>query len=283
MIRFPRAVIVGLAAWVGVAQPEPLAAQTGWRLLPDRSLLPKLVAGPREPATAAKLVFVANSPTRFGEVLEGEAAIGGSLPAYLLAGQTQQDGLVVGVEGGVFARFNMETKERDLIATDWIFAVPLVLHRGEHWFRLRYYHTSAHMGDEYLERFELQRVDFARDELEALAYVRIGSGLGVYGGGGWAFRVDPTGAKRLTVRGGAELEALALLGPLRPYAAADVQLEQDNDWEPRLNLQAGLRFLPFNGQRGVRIAIELLTGPSPQGQFHGDRTAFIALGMFLDL
>ena len=44
-------------------------------------------------------------------------------------------------------RFAMDNRKRDLISSDWVFAMPLFVWRGENWFRFRYRHFSSHLGD----------------------------------------------------------------------------------------------------------------------------------------
>ncbi len=284
MLTLPLARTAALAAAVALAAgtPEPLPAQEAERFLPERAYLPRLYAGFREPITATKLVFVTQSPHLFGEVLEGEADLGAALPIYLLAGQSLEDGLAFGVEAGVFTRFNMETKEKDLIASDWMFAVPFVLHRGDSWVRFRYFHTSAHLGDEYIKRFEVERGDFTRDELELLGYLRVLQSLSFYAGGGWAFRTDPVDSEQLNLRGGVQLEGEELNG-VRFYGAVDAQLDQDDDWEPQLTIHGGLRMFGADQARGIRLVTELFTGPSWQGQFCTGHTTYFSLGVVLDL
>jgi len=109
--------------------PEPLQAQKPRWLLPSREYLPKLIAGPRDPVTQTKLVLVSQSVNQFEDVAEAEVALGASVPGFLLAGHTLQDALVLGIEAAVFGRFTLETIERDVISTDWVVLVPLVLRR----------------------------------------------------------------------------------------------------------------------------------------------------------
>jgi hypothetical protein len=136
------------------ATPSELAAQGARRWFPSRDYLVRLLAAPRAPFTGAKLVFNAHGPSRFGNTGEGEVALGAAVPLYLLSGESLRDGLVVGVQGGVFGRFTLTTITRDLITTDWVFAIPFTWRLGDHWVQLRYHHTSAHLGDEYISRFE---------------------------------------------------------------------------------------------------------------------------------
>jgi hypothetical protein len=260
--------------------PKRVAAQANG-LFPDRSLMPRLLAAQNEAMTAAKLVVAPTTPSLFGTILEGEATFGAVLPLYRIAGTTPQDAIVLGVEGGVVGRFNLETRERDLITSDWIFGLPVVVHRGPHWFRARYFHTSAHFGDEYLERFAIERVPSAFDALEFTGYLRPLASFGLYGGGRWSFRVDPPDTRRWAVQGGAEVEAQS--GTIaRPFAAGDVELDQLYGWTPRITVQAGAHLRAPAERPAVRIAVEFMTGPSPQGQFEGARTTHITLGAIID-
>ena len=262
--------------------PSAVDAQDVQRFFPGRRYLPRLVAAPREPVTAAKLVMPFETPSRFGSILEGEADLGASVPLLVLAGTSLDDAVVLGVEGGVFATFNMETKERDLITTDWVFTVPVVLHHEGHWLQVRYFHTSAHLGDEYAERFNVERIVYARDAVETIAYLNPVGDLGLYGGARWSFRVDPPEDKRWAVRGGLEYEDPSVR-TFRAYGAADVELDQQYGWDPRLNLQVGVRVYTPRDRSTIRIALEFRTGPSPQGQFGGEHTTHVALGVILDL
>ncbi len=273
--------VVAAAMLMGLSLPVSLAAQRNPRLFPSRSYLPRVLADPREPVALAKLIVVTQSATSFGSGLEGEAAIGTSIPVYVILGNSVRHSLVVGVEGAVFGRFRMEKAERDLVSTDWVFSVPFVLHRGDNWYRFGYHHTSAHLGDEFAERFNVARVNFGRDILSGLAHVQLLPGFAVYGGGGWAFNVDPDETKRFSVQSGFELERRRSSGGLSPYGAVDVLMDQDRGWDPRLNIQVGLRMYELGPGRDLRLAAEVFNGPSPEGEFFDKRTTFLTLGVYV--
>ncbi len=141
--------VAAAAAAVTVLSPT-LHGQQLRSFLPQAPLAPTIRADPREPAMGGKLLWVARGATLFGTGLEGEANLGTSLPLFLLSGETADRAVVLGLQGGVFGRFVMDTKERDLVSTDWVFVVPLFVWRGENWFRFRYRHYSSHLGDEYI-------------------------------------------------------------------------------------------------------------------------------------
>ena len=119
-----------------VSSSAVLWAQDQSRLFPGREYLPKLLAAPREPTSVAKFVWATDSPTRFGPGIEGEVALGASLPVLLLTGTSVENAIAVGFEAAVFGRFSLKSEKLDFIDSDWVFTVPIIVHRGPHWLRL---------------------------------------------------------------------------------------------------------------------------------------------------
>lgn len=275
-----RGALLLLALAGGQAAHRPASGQGVRRWLPDRALMPDLIAGPRDPVSKGQMLLVTDDPSAFGDGAAAEVALGVALPVYLLAGRSPRDGLVFGLEAAVFARFTAQISEKELIATDWVFALPLVWRRNDHWVRWRYYHTSSHLGDEYGLRFDVDGVNFARDAIDALGYLGILPGFGAYGGVGWAYIVHPEASRRWWWRAGVQSAAPEGEGGWHPYLTADVQSEQDNGWAPRIAVQAGIWLPSVAGRRSLRFGFEFLDGPSPLGQFQGRHTTHLGLGMF---
>lgn len=271
-----------LAAVWYLAAPFSLTAQNETRLLPPQEYMARVIAAPRSPVTGVRLVYNSDGPSEFGNTVEGEVALAASLPLYIISGSSPDDALVVGAEGAVFGRFTLTTITRDLISTDWIFAIPFTWHIGTHWLQFGYHHTSSHIGDEYIARFDAEVGDYSRDVTDVTAFYQATESVGLYGGGNWAFNVHPTDSRRLVVRAGAQAETRGSTKALLPYGAVDVQWEQNVAWEPRMNLQVGVR-LPNAGKgRALRLAIEYLAGPSPQGQFREEHVRQLTLGFYID-
>jgi hypothetical protein len=275
--------LAAVASLIHCACPPAAAAQFRRRIFPERALLPMLFAGPRDPVSKADLVVVTNSPTELGNGVEAEVALGTAVPVFLLAGDSESNALVLGVEAAVFARFGFQFTERPLINTDWVFAAPIVWHRGPHWVRMRYYHTSSHLGDEYAQRFDAEAVNFSRDAVDAMGWLQPRRGIGVFAGMRYAYSVHPEAARRWAARAGAQLGSTQGDDFVLPFGAIDVELDQDVEWRPRVNIQAGVWLPPIAGHRGGRVGAGLLTGPSPLGQFQGLRTTQITLGISLNL
>ena len=262
--------------------PSSIEAQQLSRFLPGGKLIPVIRADPREPGAGAKLIGVLNAASQYGTGIEGEALIGHSIPFVLLSGDSRERATVLGVQGGVFGRFLMETAERELISTDWMFAIPLVVWRGRNWYRFRYQHRSSHLGDEYLEDFDAERLDFTRDAFEITVYRSLTPGFSAYAGGDFAVNVDPIGSKRFRVLGGIELTDVASTGAGRFFGGVDVNMYQDDDWKPRVNVQAGVLLLPEQ-ERRLRFVMDMAFGRSIQGEFHPEAETVIMLGLLIEL
>ena len=272
----------GYVLALALVAASPISSQTPAWLLPGPEYIPHLWADPRDPTMVAKLVIVTQAVTQFGTGVEGEAGLGATIPLFVLEGSSTEDAFVMGLQGSVYGRFQMQEQSRDLVTSDWMFAIPFVLHRGQHWFRIRFLHVSSHLGDEYIERFDVRRVTDTQDALDGVAFFRLVRALGVYGGGSWAFNVDPNDRKRFTLRGGLQWYGPSLGAGFQLYGAADALFDQDVDWRPRLNTQAGVLIHAPHG-RDARLAAEFLTGPSPQGQFDNQTTTHVTLGLYIDL
>jgi hypothetical protein len=272
--------------------PSTATGQTPDWLFPPRDLLPHLLAAPREPVVKGMLMYADPDPTAYGPGFSGEVAIAGTVPVLRLAGAS--NALVLGLEGAAFAHFSLEVVTRELVNTDWLFAVPLVWRRGRHWLRVRYYHTSSHLGDEYQRRFGPSSVNFARDGAELTVYVRPGSpagggapsgprttsgaGIGLYAGVLWSPNSHPEEGTVWRGRAGVELDPYHG-GLWRPFGALDVELEDGSHQGARWTGQAGI-WMPRVQGRPLRLALEAATGPSAMGQFYRRETGRVGLGLF---
>lgn len=259
--------------------PSALRGQGNLHLFPDRSLIPDLLAGPREPVTSATLLGVTRNPDAFGNGVEVEVSIGTTLPVLLLAGEPGRNPIVAGIEGVAFARFGLQVVERELIASDWVFAVPVIRRSDRGWVRFRYYHTSSHMGDEYARRFGDQGINFSRDAAELMVFRHLRDHVGAYGGARYAYNVHPEESRRWVLRTGAQLEGDDGNGPLLPYAGIDVEWDQDAAAGLRVDCRAGTWLPMVAHRRAIRLSFDFLVGPSPLGQFNGRRTTQIGISL----
>jgi hypothetical protein len=218
--------------------------------------------------------------------LQAEAALGGNVRIWQPA-RWADGGLTLGVQGGVFGRFRLEVSGNDLVASDWIVALPAEISRGPWSGRLRLLHWSAHVGDELIEA-GVERVDFTTETLEGLAAYEFGD-LRLYGGGSLVVRSSLENEARLgsafsddwLIRLGADAR-------VRPWARNDVTVDGGVDWQSsdrtewagQLSIRLGLSVQ--DGARSVRLSGIYHRGPSPMGQFFLTHERYWGLELILE-
>ncbi len=254
---------------------------------PDVAYFSRPTASVREPTFAVGMLWSTVFRERFDPVerspfdpqggsgletdLQGEAAIGGTVRIWQPA-QWIDGGLTLGIQAGVFGRFRLEVPGNDLVASDWIVALPAEIARGPWSGRLRLLHWSAHIGDELMEA-GVERVDFTTETLEALVAYEPGD-FRFYGGGGLVIRsslenepqLGPAFSDDLLVRLGADAR-------VRPWDRDDVTLDGGVDWQSsdrtewasQFSIRLGVSVR--DGARSAQLSGVYHRGPSPMGQF----------------
>jgi len=184
--------------------------------------------------------------------------------------------VAVGVQGGVFARFRLDTTTNDMVGSDWTLAFPLMVGVGSWSSRLRLVHWSSHLGDEFTKNAEAERIGFSFEAVDMLvARELLGRRVRLYGGGALVLRsqadaLTPSGKHRVSnqgqVQAGFEVRWHPLLaGHLGLVAGADWQRADITDWQNRFSGVMGWEFR--NGTRRLEVLARLVEGPSQMGQF----------------
>ncbi len=239
--------------------------------LPRTRLFDQLLADPREARFSASLQhhdinhhgFTAASVS-FGEEF-------GFTRGHFADGEYQ-----IGVEGGVFALFNMNTASHDLENADYMIGFPVSYRSGPWSYRARLYHVSSHLGDEYMLRNpDVERINLSYEGFEILTSWEHNN-LRVYGGPGLLFDTQPS-LDPWTLQYGTEYQIPRVLGGYDLYFAADIKQSQAQDWIVNQSYQLGLSFR--HGDRLLRFGLEYYNGLSPNGQFFTERLHYYGLGI----
>lgn len=254
-------------------------AQQPSRVFPNRALFPVLLAGARDPVTSATVLGVSRNPSEHGSGVELEVSLGATLPIYRIAGTEDRNPVLIGIEAAAFARFGLQVLERDLVATDWVLAVPVIWHHDNGWTRFRYYHTSSHMGDEYNRRFEDPGINSSRDAAEIFFFRKPTEVLGSWVGVRYGYNLHPQEDERWVLRAGSQLEVEPDEGRFRPFMAADIEWDQEAGMRPRVEARVGAWLPKMDGHRNLRISLVVLSGPSPLGQFRFRETTQVGLSL----
>jgi hypothetical protein len=266
----------GLAA----ASPPPARAlRTGF--LPPGVLFAPLHASPRWPHFAATYRYYVDD-RELGHV--GAADFGETIPLYRgdapLGGQWE-----AGIQGGVFAIFDLAAESADLINADYMGGLFATYRRGGSAALLRVLHQSSHLGDEYLLRSRVDRVNLSYELAElTLAQHLFGEALRLYGGGGGLLHREPADIDRWHVHYGVEgVSPWTLVGDhLRPVAFAHVGHADEHGWNADVSLRGGVRVDPWGvGGRQLHVLGEYFDGHSPNGQFFRRRIETVGIGLHL--
>jgi hypothetical protein len=217
---------------------------------------------------------------------QAAASIGGTIPLLRLS-ESEDGGIVVAAQTGVFARFRIEYPSRDELATDWIIGMPIEIRRGRFSSRIRIVHHSSHMGDEFNVVTGAERLEFGGETFDALAAYRIPGIIRLYGGGGWIFRSQTKDIPFL-VREGLDdrffLQAGAD-GAWQPFgnprinviAGIDWQSAQRIRWKGAVALAGGIT-ASARGQ-SIGFIARFFDGRSAMGQFFNTRERYYSLEM----
>jgi hypothetical protein len=191
----------------------------------------------------------------------------------------------VGFQAGVFSVFDLEASSSDLVNTDFLVGLTASYHFGDFTSILRFYHQSSHLGDEYLLRTQVNRVNLSFEVLDVLVSYERWQWLRLYGGGGVLVHREPA-LDRGILQAGIELHSPRAYvgGFLRPIAGADFQFRQESDWKQDVSIRSGVQIEhPFLRRTQMQILAEFYSGRSPNGQFYDRRIETIGIGLYLSI
>ena len=274
----PGAIRVEFGDAAAPAAAAPMAAAAP-EILPRVRLFAPLRADPRWPHFSAAYRIAPDDP----DVEQiGAASFGESFA--LLGGEAPSGHWQLGLQGGVFAIFDMESESKDLINADYFVAIPVAFRRDDVSAVARVLHQSSHLGDEFLLRgttSQSNRVNLSYEAADLLLSYDIGEAWRVYGGGGYLFHREPAGLDPWVTQVGIEFEGEhELARGIRPIAAFDLQMREEGDWSPDYSARAGLQLRNprFLAER-LEFTAEYYNGRNPNGQFYIRDLEYIGIGV----
>ena len=246
----------------------------GMYALPEQVLFAPLIADPRQPRFSLSYQRYAISGQKFAAANVAFGEYFGLAADFLgLPGNSQ-----IGLQGAVFALFNLSTPSSDLINADYWIGIPLTYRDGPWSFLARVYHQSSHLGDEFvLDNPTVARVNLSYEEVITLISYEWEK-LRIYGGGGYIIHSEPRLA-RPHWQVGTEFVQPHVVQGLDFIAALDAQSSRELGWAKSFSLQAGFQF-KHRGNRRIRLMIEHFDGHSPNGQFFQERLRYNGIGLY---
>lgn len=256
-------------------KPEPIDG-----LMPSHSLFHALIADPKWPRfTLAYQYFFKNRIAKQAFAPN----FGASIPIYRnVIGTTEWE---FGIQGGLFAILDIGKNPSALVNADYYISFPISFRNGAWSFLARAYHTSSHLGDEFMltpQGKATKRINLSVEGIDLLASYDFKSGMRLYGGGGTIVHKDPHYIKPLKVQLGAEYRSDNTWwdGKLRPITGLDIKSEQMANWTPGISFKTGVQIensaLISNE---IQLMFEAYSGKSMHGQFYSDKIRYIGIGL----
>ena len=255
-------------------------------------LFAPLVADPRQPTNSAALRF---GDKVIGDIV-GAVSLGDDFPVFRWLNVWRWNGdLQIGIEAGIWAVFNYKNiphrqkhETCELVNTDFLVGLPLTYAFDRWSFRLRIYHISSHLGDEFLCNHHGEVKKRKNPSMEAIDFFssyQFSSHLRGYFGPGVVFHSDPSfHIKPLYIQYGAELRILGskfdyhrLYGT--PFFAIHLENWQQRNWDLDMTMKLGYEISKLQGiGRKMRVYVDYHHGYSYEGQFFNERTQYGEFG-----
>ncbi|MDH3207898.1 MAG: DUF1207 domain-containing protein [Gemmatimonadota bacterium] len=260
---------------------------SGWISVPQGQIFCPLAADPKAERSFVSYLRgdFATIADRPPDVASNIAAVGfgDSFALFRWAARRHGNGVQFDVAGAVFSQFNLDRPSFDLINADYLVGLPVTARFSGFSIRVRPYHQSSHLGDEFLLNRQPERINLSFESLEVILSQEIGL-VRIYGGGESFFRKEPDDLARRLVHAGAELRPV-LFGAGRALAAVDYKLVDDGSWSYAWNVRAGIELArvpsPGHPPRVVSIVADYYNGTAPYGQFYRDDIRYVGVGINL--
>lgn len=249
-------------------------------------LYPPMIANPR--ATIYSTVY------RIGDRIMGhdsiQVSLGDNFPIYRWRNVLPWKGdLQVDIQAGIWSVFRMGMRDNgefaELVNTDYLVGVPLSYAVNKWAFRLRVYHVSGHLGDEYIvDHLNIKRLNPSMEAVDFFTAYQATENLRVYFGAGWVVHSDSTyPIDPFYVEYGGEFRFFGkrnyyhkLYGTF--FLAAYFRNWQAVHWQFDVNPMLGYEWSKLQGVgRKMRIFINYHNGYS-EGQFFKSRTSYGGFG-----
>jgi len=253
------------------------------QFLPRTNLFHALLADPKTPRF---FVSYLSYDSNYTVDQVGSVGLGENIGLVRWRGAAPGDGLQLGLDAGVFAQFDMGSSSPDLINADYLVGLHLDHKSGPFEGRLRIYHQSSHVGDDYLQSHpSFENHSYSYEAMQLIGAWWYEEHVRLYGGGEYLIHRVPDDVERGRLLAGIEYFGPDLGGhSWRPIAAVGLRSDQQQDWYVDTNVRAGLEFSPYAAsERHLRLLADYYHGYSPFGQFYDHMVTYYGVALELGL
>jgi hypothetical protein len=250
---------------------------------PQDDVFRPLLADPKQPQFQASYQHVTLRQANNNHLNAGFVGFGETFGLWTRRQEQGCNGIQIGAFGAVFSQFNADARSKDLINSDFQLGFPVTWREGPFSVRVRLYHQSSHLGDEFLlNNPQVQRVNYSFEEADAVGSFEY-RGVRFYGGGGYILHREPE-IKRGKAQWGVELRGSNGLGFIfgNPIlvGGADFKAFEELAWNVNGNIVGGLEWYSPQATRRVRLLLIYYRGFNPYGQFFSQKIETVGIGLY---
>jgi hypothetical protein len=187
------------------------------------------------------------------------------------------------VYGATFVRIDIAATT-DVDAIDFNAGMQLSWRRGPTAVKAGLSHISSHVVDEFLEKNpDFEPIEYVRDSFVGGVSRDLGAAITVYAELGWAYQTVG-GAEPLEMQLGIDYNpepSTVWWG--RPFAGVNVNLRQEFDFHPNVNVVAGMQWRSVESGRVLRWGVQYYKGKALQYAFFDSEEEWLGTGVWLDL
>ncbi len=191
--------------------------------------------------------------------------------------------LYFGIEACVWAIFEGRTKSLSLINADYFIGLPLTYINNRFSAKLRFFHESSHLGDEFLlENRNIERLNPSMEVIDLSLAYDFSENLTGFLGYGYVIRSDDSyKVKPNNIFYGFNyfmdcFKVNFFNGIGTPYIAGYFTNYENHNWALDSTLAIGYQWDKLYGHK-LRIYLEAHNGFSPDGQFSKEKTQYLSL------
>lgn len=252
--------------------------------LPQSILYPTQLANPRQVVFACGI--------RLNDSVAGKVSspvtFGMQFPVYRWLNidlLTKTGDLQFDIEGAVFGIFNQASRDNTLINTEYYIALPLTYAHYNWAHRIRIFHVSSHLGDEYVKTHKnVKRINKSYEAIDYSLSYCITKAIRLYAGPGAILHSDSEMLlKPLYVEYGMDIHFDKQLWKEmygRPFFSMYFENAQDTHWNLNATFAVGYELGRVEKLgRKARLTLEYHNGYSEEGQFSRKRNSYVQFGL----
>ena len=275
-----------IATYPPVQTPVPTQTHWGaapqrspwyWQVVPDGLTFPAYLASGNESRMGSVWSYEKDHGWLWDVALGGHVGIlryGDDDPALPFGWQ-------IDIEGAAFPRLDLQS-ERQMMATDFRFGVPLSLRQGCFETKLAYYHLSSHLGDDFIaENPGHPAINYVRDVVVWAVGLRLIENVRAYAEAGYAF-YRKGGSKPWEFQFGVDWSQVRPESRFgSPFFAVNGRIREEVDFGGNLTAQTGWQ---WRGETGnlLRLGFHYFNGKSDAYQFFTEHEEHFGIGLWYD-